>query len=164
LCTHRLLFLGHISCEEPYSQRRAIGSLPFLSALTFHCRTAGSGESRTCRSLTLCDVLGEIIADIFAGRRSTFLQFGTAFFGVTRAPKHTNLFTTSKFLSPKTTVCPASRIVLFPTAKSCILSLVCWFSTLLLLLLPPVDNLSKTFYLQRKCEKKKNLKFAHSTT
>jgi hypothetical protein len=37
----------------------------------------------------------------------------TSFFGVTRAPKYTNSLTTSKFLSPKTTVCPASTIFYF---------------------------------------------------
>jgi hypothetical protein len=50
-----LLFLSHISCGEPSSQRRAIGNFPFLSASTFHCRTAGPGGSRSCRSLNLSD-------------------------------------------------------------------------------------------------------------
>jgi hypothetical protein len=39
-------FWGHISCGEPSSQRRVIGSLSFLSALKFHCCSAGPGGSR----------------------------------------------------------------------------------------------------------------------
>jgi hypothetical protein len=62
-CTHLLLFLGLILCGESSSQRRAIGSLLFLSAPMFHCRTA---ESSSCRSLTLSDVPGEMTANVFA--------------------------------------------------------------------------------------------------
>jgi hypothetical protein len=51
-CEHHLLLLGHISCGEPSSQRRVIGSL-FLLAPTFHWRTAGLGGLKSCRSLTL---------------------------------------------------------------------------------------------------------------
>jgi hypothetical protein len=101
--------LGHISCGEPSAQRHALGSVPFLSAATFHCRTAGSGGLRYCRTLNCSDVAGEMTADVFAGSRSTYLQFGffavspkpTSFFGVIKAPKYTNSLTTPKFLSPK---------------------------------------------------------------
>jgi hypothetical protein len=115
-----VLFLSHILCGEFSSQRRVIDSLPFLSAPTFYCCTAAPGRSRSCRSLTLSDVPDERTADVFAGRRNTYFQFlrcvskPTSFVGVTRAPKYTHFLTTSKFLSPKATVCPASRIVLFP--------------------------------------------------
>jgi hypothetical protein len=55
---------------------RAIGSLHFLSAPTFHCRTAGPGGFRSCRSFTLSDVPGKMTVDVFAGRRSPYLQSG----------------------------------------------------------------------------------------
>jgi hypothetical protein len=76
LYLHRLLFLGHKSCGELSSQRRVIGSLLFLSAPTFHCRTAGPGESKSCRSLTLFDIPCEMTTDGFVGHRSTYLQLG----------------------------------------------------------------------------------------
>jgi hypothetical protein len=60
----------YLSCEEPSSQRRAIGSYPFLSGPTFHCRTAGPAVS---------DVPGEMTAVVFAGCKSTK---PTSFFGV----------------------------------------------------------------------------------
>jgi hypothetical protein len=72
-CTHHLLFLSHIPCEEPSSQRRAIGSLTFLSAPTFHCHTRSGSRSR--RSLTLSDVPVKITADIFTSRITLICSF-----------------------------------------------------------------------------------------
>jgi hypothetical protein len=45
-------------------------SYPLVS--TVHCRTAGPGGSRSCRSLTISGVPGEMTADVFAHRRSTY--------------------------------------------------------------------------------------------
>jgi hypothetical protein len=133
-CTHCLLFLGHISCGEPSYQRQGISYLPFLSATTFHYRIAGPGRSRSCKSLTLSDMPGEMTAIFFAGHRSTHLQL--YFFTV--SPKQRpasvsrelpNSFMTSKFLSPKVTDCLASSIVLFP-------ALIIYFVFCLLIFIP----------------------------
>jgi hypothetical protein len=105
----KLLFLGDIPCGEPFSQKRAIGSLSLFGS------THVTLPSRSWRSLTLSNVPGVITTDIFAGRRSTYLQFGY----VTRVLKYTNSLATSKFLSPKATVCPASKMVLFLAAIMC---------------------------------------------
>jgi hypothetical protein len=69
-------FFDQISCGEPSFQRCVIVFLPFISAPTFSCRTAEPVVSRSCRSLTLSDVPGEMTAYVFAGCRGTYLQFG----------------------------------------------------------------------------------------
>jgi hypothetical protein len=46
------------------------------------CHTTGPGVSSSCRSVTLSDVLGEMTADVFAGRRldsSLYLQTHVVF-------------------------------------------------------------------------------------
>jgi hypothetical protein len=120
-----IYYLGHISSGEPSSQRRVIGSSPFLSATTFHCRAARLGGSRSCRSLTLSDVPSEITADVFAGRKRTYF--------ILRCHKNSKvqkyvedfeiLVAKSQSLS-NVENCPIFQ------PQSCILSFVCWSSAL----------------------------------
>jgi hypothetical protein len=84
----------------------------FLSARTFHCRTAGPGRSRYYRSLILYNVPGEMTEDVFAGCRSTYLQFGF-FAGIS---KHTSFFVVTKALS--LVFCISSLIFILTFAAS----------------------------------------------
>jgi hypothetical protein len=111
-CSSRRL-LNSLSSSKFYLLLYTSSTLPFLPPHTFHCRTARSGGSRS-------DVPGEMTADVFAGRRSTYLQCG--FFAVSpntrrvqcsRAQKYRYSLTTLKFLSPKPTLCPVAKIILF---------------------------------------------------
>jgi hypothetical protein len=75
---------------EPYNVRRTYLSKAnnrfSLLLVTTHVSLPYSmtGGSRSCRSLTLSDVPGEMITDVFARRRSTYLRFG--FFAVSPNP------------------------------------------------------------------------------
>jgi hypothetical protein len=62
--------------RKTFLSKRAIVSLPFLSKVTINCRTAGPGESRSCRSLTLSNVPSEMTAEapIFSLDSSLYLQ------------------------------------------------------------------------------------------
>jgi hypothetical protein len=71
--------LNSLSCGEPSSQRRAVGSLPLLAAPTFHCGTAGPVGSMSCNSLILSYVSSEM----------TYLQF--RFFAVSPNPRHSSV-------------------------------------------------------------------------
>jgi hypothetical protein len=112
--THRLFLRTFLS-----ETRNRFSSF-FLSTLTFHCHTSGLGGSRSCRSLSLSDVPSyhrcfcRLQKHIFAVKILRCISKPTLFFAVIWAPKFTNSLTTSKFLSPKATVCPALRNVLFP--------------------------------------------------
>jgi hypothetical protein len=46
-----------ITCGEPSSQKRVIGFLAFLSAPTFHCRSAGPGGQ-----MSLSDLSGNVFS------------------------------------------------------------------------------------------------------
>jgi hypothetical protein len=85
-CRHHFRFSGRISFGEPFSQIRAIGSPPFRSTPTSHCRRAGLGGSRSCECWILSGVKGGSTADVCAVRRSTYLQSG--FFGVFPDSRH----------------------------------------------------------------------------
>jgi hypothetical protein len=86
-CSSRYIWAVELPIE--FLSKTSNRLFPFLTALTRHCRTAGSGESRSYRSSTLADVPGEITADVFAGRRSTYLQFG--FFAVSPNPRRSSV-------------------------------------------------------------------------
>jgi hypothetical protein len=77
--------------------RRIIGYLSLLSGPTFHCCTAGTGGSRSCRSLIFltCQVRCEYLFAVWILR---CISKPTSFFGVTRALKYTISLTTSKLL------------------------------------------------------------------
>jgi hypothetical protein len=57
---------GRVSFGEPSSQIRAIGSTPFWSTPTFHCRRAGLGGSRSCEWWILSSVEGGSTANVCA--------------------------------------------------------------------------------------------------
>jgi hypothetical protein len=133
LLLYRLLFLGHISCGEPFSQRRVIGSFSFLSAPMFHYRIAGPGGSRSSRLLSLPNVPCEMTSDVFAGRRSSYLQFG--FSAVFPNPRS---LVSQEFQSTKIRWRLRNSCRQKPQCRelSYLFSFVSWSSALFLLLLP----------------------------
>jgi hypothetical protein len=63
-CRHHFWFSGRISFKEPSSQIQAIGSPPFWSTPTSHCRRAGLGRSRSCEWWILSGVKGGLTPDV----------------------------------------------------------------------------------------------------